>query len=112
MHTPAIFASFSPAPSSIEQWNGAETGNIIADLFDDGEVIVTADHGNDPVHSGWDHTREHVPVVIYGAEVKSVDMGVRESFADIGATICEILGAEGTSVGESFWNFIAGAENV
>jgi phosphopentomutase len=85
---------------------------IIAAMKDTDTLILCADHGNDPVHSGWDHTREHVPVVIYGADVKSVDMGVRESFADIGATICEILGAEKTAVGESFMKIITGVENV
>lgn len=66
-------------------------------------LFLCADHGNDPIHSGWDHTREHVPVVILGNEVKEgVDLGVRESFADIGATICEMLGAEKTAVGTSF----------
>ena len=75
-------------------------------------LILCADHGNDPVHSGWDHTREHVPVVVYGAEVKPADMGIRDSFADIGATVCEILGADKTAVGESFKKLITGVENV
>jgi len=75
-------------------------------------LILCADHGNDPVHSGWDHTREYVPIVIYGQDVKTVDLGIRSSFADIGATICEILGAEKTAVGESFKNLITGVENV
>lgn len=66
-------------------------------------LFLCADHGNDPIHSGWDHTREHVPVVILGKEIKEgVDLGIRESFADIGATVCEMLGAEKTAVGTSF----------
>ena len=66
-------------------------------------LFLCADHGNDPIHSGWDHTREHVPVVILGKEIKEgVDLGIKESFADIGATVCEMLGAEKTAVGTSF----------
>ena len=66
-------------------------------------LMLCADHGNDPVHSGTDHTREHIPLVVYGEEIKAgVNLGTRKSFADIGATIAEMLGAEATSIGESF----------
>lgn len=76
---------------------------IMEAMGDDDILILCADHGNDPVHTGWDHTREYVPVVIYGDSVKpGVDLGIRESFADIGATVCDILGTGETSVGESF----------
>lgn len=76
----------------------------IMDAMNDEDVLILcADHGNDPIHAGWDHTREHIPVVIYGKDIKQgVDLGVRESFADIGATIVEILGADKTEIGESF----------
>jgi phosphopentomutase len=96
---------------AIEEFD-ARLPEIIAAMKDTDVLILCADHGNDPVHRGWDHTREHVPVVVYGADVKSIDMGVRNSFADIGATICEILGADRTAVGESFLKLILGAENV
>ncbi len=70
-------------------------------------LMLCADHGNDPVHSGWDHTREYVPVLIYGKPVKAgVNLGTRKSFADIGATISEYLGVEPTEIGTSFWNEI------
>lgn len=66
-------------------------------------LMLCADHGNDPVHSGTDHTREHIPLVVYGEEIKAgVNLGTRKSFADIGATIAEMLGTETTSIGESF----------
>jgi len=69
----------------------------------DDVLILCADHGNDPIHSGWDHTREYVPVVIYGGGIKAgVDVGTRDSFADIGATVAEILNVETTGIGESF----------
>jgi len=71
-------------------------------------LILCADHGNDPVHAGWDHTREYVPVLIYGAAIKSgVDLGIRSSFADIGATAAEYLEVSPTAVGKSFWKEIA-----
>lgn len=78
---------------------------ITAALNPEDVLILCADHGNDPVHSGWDHTREYVPAVIYGTEIKEgVNLGVRDSFADIGATVCEMLGAEKTAIGTGFWN--------
>ena len=80
---------------------------IISAMGEEDILMLCADHGNDPIHSGWDHTREHIPVVIYGKEIKAgVDLGVRESFADIGATICDMLGAEKTEIGESFLSLI------
>ena len=78
---------------------------ITAALNPEDVLILCADHGNDPVHSGWDHTREYVPAVIYGTGIKEgVNLGVRDSFADIGATVCEMLGAEKTAIGTGFWN--------
>ncbi len=96
---------------AIEEFD-ARLPEIISVMGPEDMLILCADHGNDPVHSGWDHTREHVPVVVYGRDVEAVDLGVRESFADIGATVCEILGAEKTAVGESFLDLITGTENV
>ena len=66
-------------------------------------LILCADHGNDPAHSGWDHTREYVPLVLFGQPIKAgADLGTRDSFADIGATITEIFQAGKTQIGESF----------
>lgn len=76
----------------------------IMDAMKDGDLLlICADHGNDPVHSGWDHTREYVPLLAWSRDIKAgTDLGQRSSFADIGATICEYLGAEPTAIGESF----------
>ena len=91
---------------AIEEFD-ARLLEIMDAMNSDDVLMLCADHGNDPVHSGWDHTREHVPAVIYGDFVKpGTDLGVRDSFADIGATICEMLGAEKTLVGESFWKLV------
>ncbi len=87
---------------AIEEFD-ARLPEILGAMSTEDVLILCADHGNDPIHTGWDHTREHVPVVIYGKGIKQgIDLGVRESFADIGATIVEILGAEKTEIGESF----------
>ena len=69
-------------------------------------VILCADHGNDPTHSGFDHTREHIPFVAFGEPLKSANIGTRECFADIGATICDYLGVDEPKIGESFLNDI------
>jgi phosphopentomutase len=66
-------------------------------------LILCADHGNDPAHTGWDHTREYVPVLLYGEKVKAgVNLGTRKSFADISATIAEYLSVPKSEIGESF----------
>ncbi len=54
-------------------------------------LIVTADHGCDPVFKGTDHTREYIPILAFGPRVKCVDLGVRKSFADIAASVAEML---------------------
>lgn len=92
---------------AIEEFDG-RLPEIMAAMKDSDALILCADHGNDPIHSGWDHTREHVPVVIYGAGIKAgADLGVCDSFADIGATVCQMLGAKTTAVGTSFLSEIA-----
>ena len=75
---------------------------IYDSMKEDDILILCADHGNDPVHSGFDHTREHVPILVYGERVKPVSLGVRQSFGDIGATVTGLLGAGEVSVGQSF----------
>lgn len=66
-------------------------------------MMLTADHGNDPVHSGFDHTREYTPLVAFGAGVRAgVNLGTRGTFADIGATIADYLGAAAPAIGASF----------
>ena len=86
----------------IEEFD-ARIPEIIEALGDDDVLMICADHGNDPVHSGFDHTREYVPILIYGKKVKAgADIGIRESFADAGATAADILGAKAAKIGKSF----------
>ena len=74
---------------------------IMENMKDDEILIVTADHGCDPTYQGTDHTREYIPILIYGKEVKKgVDLGIRDSFADIAATLEELL--LGNSIEGSF----------
>ena len=65
-------------------------------------MILTADHGCDPTWRGTDHTRECVPVLATGPEIRPGSIGRRESFADIGQTIAEHLGIAPLSAGESW----------
>ena len=65
---------------------------IEKNLRDDEILIITADHGNDPTYKGTDHTREYIPILVYGKHVKKgANIGTRESFTDIASTIEEIL---------------------
>jgi len=77
---------------------------ILAAMKEDDALILCADHGTDPTHGGWDHTREYVPAVIYGARIKAgIDIGTRASFADVGATAADMLEvASSAETGESF----------
>lgn len=65
-------------------------------------AIITADHGCDPTFPGSDHTREHIPVLMFGPDVKPGFIGKRETFADIGQTIAQHMGIEPLENGESF----------
>ncbi|WP_442601181.1 phosphopentomutase [Paenibacillus sp. KN14-4R] len=68
-------------------------------------LLLTADHGNDPIHAGTDHTREYVPVLAWSPSFKSSgSLGVRATFADLGATIAENFKVSSTGLGTSFLN--------
>ena len=64
-------------------------------MDDDDILLITADHGCDPTTPGTDHTREHIPVLVYGKNLKKgVNIGTRDTFSDIAATIAEYFGYE------------------
>jgi phosphopentomutase len=68
----------------------AQLPDIYSAMKDDDLLILTADHGNDPTFPGSDHTREYVPLLVYGKTARSgADLGIRGSLADIGETIAE-----------------------
>lgn len=71
-------------------------------LEDDDIVFITADHGCDPTYKGTDHTRECVPVIMFGKRVIAENVGCRESYADIAETIAKFFGIEGFGIGKGF----------
>ena len=71
-------------------------------LQDDDIVFITADHGNDPTWQGTDHTREQVPVIMFGKKVNPKNIGKRNTFADIGQTLAEYFGLYPFEFGTSF----------
>lgn len=76
---------------------------IIDKLTDEDILIITADHGCDPTTKGTDHTREYVPLLVIGETIKKgADLKTRNSFADIGQTLCELFGLPSLPIGESF----------
>jgi len=77
--------------------------NFLPTLGEDDLVMVTADHGCDPAYTATtDHTREYVPLLILGKAVKPVNLGTRKTFADIAATVTELLGVAYETPGTSF----------
>lgn len=80
---------------------------IMENMKDTDMLIITADHGNDPSTKSTDHSREYIPILIYGKDVKeNVNLGTRETYADISATILDILNLERLENGISFKNNI------
>ena len=76
---------------------------LLEKLGDEDVVMITADHGCDPGYTATtDHTREYVPLLILGNKVKNVNLGTRESFADIAATIADMLKVKLDTPGKSF----------
>lgn len=76
---------------------------IIDEIKEDDVLIITADHGCDPTTASTDHSREYIPVLVYGNKLlMNVNLGVRSSFCDIGKTILDILNIDNTLNGSSF----------
>jgi phosphopentomutase len=86
----------------------AALGPLLANLRERDLLIVTADHGNDPTSPSTDHTREYVPLLVAGPRVRGgAKLGVRRTFADVGATVAEALGALPPRVGTSVWREVS-----
>lgn len=75
---------------------------LLDTMRDDDVLVMTADHGCDPTWKGSDHTREHIPVLVYGKNMKAVNLGERETFADIGQTLADYFGLSPMDYGTSF----------
>ena len=92
--------------NALEEFD-ARIPEILENMNDDDVLIINSDHGNDPTYKGTDHTREYIPVLVYGKNLKSgLNLGTRNSFADIGATVADILNVEMPKHGQSFKNEI------
>ncbi len=77
--------------------------DITAVMKDDDILIITADHGCDPTTDSTDHSREYVPLLVYGVPIKKgVNLGTRDSFSDIATTVAEYLGVNAQIGGKSF----------
>ena len=92
---------YARALSEFDVW----LGQFLPTLGQEDVVILTADHGCDPSYAAsTDHTREYVPLLIIGKGIKPMNLGTRESFADIAATVADIFGVDYQTPGKSFWN--------
>ena len=76
--------------------------SLLAALQEDDLLFITADHGNDPTTPSTDHARECVPLLVAGARVRGGGVGVRDTFADVGATVAEWFGLSWRGGGASF----------
>ena len=84
----------------------ARLPEVFEKLRDDDLLIITADHGNDPTYKGTDHTREYVPLLVYSKRFKEggKDLGIRQTFADVGATVSDNFNVKMPQYGTSFLN--------
>jgi phosphopentomutase len=81
----------------------AGLASVLPLLGDEAVLLVTADHGGDPTTASTDHAREYVPLLCYGPRLaRAVDLGVRPTFADLGATVADLLGLAPLGYGSSF----------
>ncbi len=72
--------------------------------MEEGDILIlTADHGCDPTWPGTDHTREHIPVLIYGPQVTPGSLGQRDTFADIGQTLAKFFQLEPMQYGKALF---------
>ena len=87
---------YAAALSEFDRWLSVFTDN----MREDDILIITADHGCDPGDNHTDHTREYTPLIMYGSRVKPRNLGTRESFADIAATVAKYLQVDFNSQGK------------
>jgi phosphopentomutase len=90
-------AGYARALEEFDRW----FGGFIEQITPDDLVIVTADHGNDPTFRGTDHTREQVLLFVFHQQ-QACDLGTRDTFADVAATLAGYFGIERWPVGRSF----------
>ncbi len=89
---------YAAALAEFDRW----LPDFLEKLGPEDAVFITADHGCDPSDQSTDHTREYVPLLALGQGIRPVNLGTRSTFADLAATVCELLGVAYETPGESF----------
>ena len=100
-------AGYARAVSAFDRWLSV----FLKKIGDTDVVIITADHGCDPLTQSTDHSREYIPLLIYGKNIKPCNLGTRETYADIGKTVAELLEVKNDIAGKSFINQITEARH-
>lgn len=95
-------AGYAKALMEFDAW----LGEFLPTLREDDVLIITADHGCDPITPSTDHSREYIPLLVLGKKVKPVNLKIRSTYADIGKTVADIFGVQADIAGESFKNDI------
>lgn len=96
-------AGFKSGLEVFDKW----LGDFLPELRDRDILIITADHGNDPTTPSTDHSREFVPLLVYGHLCRSgINLGIRKTFADLDASILDYFDVKEESVGESFFSLL------
>ena len=99
---------YAAAIAEFDAW----LGGFLPEMKKDDLLIITADHGCDPGDISTDHTREGVPILVYGKGIEPCNLGTRSGFCDIAATVCELLGVDCSEIqGSSFAELLKGTEN-
>lgn len=93
---------YAKALMEFDKW----LGEFLLTLRDEDILIITADHGCDPLTPSTDHSREYIPLLVLGKHVKPVNLGVRKTYADIGKTVADIFSVNADIAGEGFKNEI------
>jgi len=89
---------YAAALAEFDRW----LPGFLARLGDEDVVMLTADHGCDPSDQDTDHSREDVPLLVLGKQIRPAALGIRDSFADVAATVCDLLGVAFHTPGKSF----------
>ena len=93
---------YANAFSEVDTW----LKDFVNKLREDDVLMITADHGCDPATPSTDHSREYIPLLVYGKKVRPVNLGIRDTFSDIGKTIADNFKVETEIAGTSFLNEI------
>lgn len=95
-------AGYAKGIAEFDNW----LGDFLKGMRDEDILIITADHGCDPSTPSTDHSRENVPLLICGKDIKAINIGTRKGFCDIAKTICDIFECDNSLDGESFKELI------